>query len=113
MLSACMQDIENGESYCLVQAFIFVVDVNNSPIMNEMECPLLEESHRFSVIPSVDVLGTISLIHECDSSCMTTKSSVLKIERETVITKNNYFKHNYAKRFYSFNVYCIQNHYEV
>ena len=36
----------------------------NIPIMNELDCPLIEESHRYEVIPSVSVLHSISILQK-------------------------------------------------
>ena len=52
-LAACV--MAEGKSYIIIQAF-FKMTAGNLPITNELECPLVEETHRFVVLSSRNVL---------------------------------------------------------
>ena len=58
MLSAGVKT-EDYESYCVVNTF----DVGGHQLINEFDCPLLELTETFEVVPSVDVLKSVSVIH--------------------------------------------------
>ena len=47
----------------------------SSVLLNEQEYPIVEESHRFVDAPALCVLGTISLVHECNSVCKVLEST--------------------------------------
>ena len=78
--------------------------------MNEMECPLIEESYRFELLPSTRVLGPVSVVHECNSSCSTVTCSQATMERETVDTNYKKYKHDYTNKFYSINIYSMSSY---
>lgn len=103
-LSSCMKHVQDG--YCIVQKMNRIVSGNNA-VMNDMECPLLDESHRFELIPSAGVLGPVSVIHECGSSCRLITQSQSKIEREAVITDYKQYKHDFTNTLYSINIYSM------
>ena len=76
--------------------------------MNELDCPLIEESHRYAVIPSVSVLHSISILHECGTSCTLQTSLKTCMEREDIaITSRYMIKHDKNYKFYCINSYCM------
>ena len=79
-------------------------------VVNDMECPLLDKSHRFEVIPSIGVLGPVSVIHECGSSCQMSTQSDTKIEREVVTTHYKQYKHDFTNTLYSINMYSMSSY---
>lgn len=109
---ACVKHAKNHTSYCVLQKFeqVFAGGVH---IVNEMDCPLLQATDRFDVVPSVDVMGSVSIIHECNNSCSVQQSRTARIERETVtILGGESFRHDLTNKFYSVNTYCI-NYYSI
>ena len=67
-LVSCVEEISTKQSFCIIKK-MDLCTAGNIPIMNELDCPLIEESHRYEVIPSVSVLHSISILHECGTSC--------------------------------------------
>ena len=84
--------------------------IAGSIINNELDCPLLEESHRCEVVPSISILDSVSLIHECGDSCEMQKNMAACMERENVTVCNRKtIKHDQKNKFYCFNIYCMHN----
>ena len=106
-MSACVKHTKDHTSYCVLQKFC-KVSAGGVPIVNEMDCPLLQATDRFYVVPSVNVIGSISIIHECSNSCGVQQSRKALVERETItILGGTTFKHDVMNKFYSVNTYCI------
>lgn len=82
-------------------------EVGGSQILNEFDCPLLEETGRYDVIPSVGVLGCVSVIHECGNSCEFTQLKNVTVERESISVRKKGFKHDDSNCMYSLNIYCM------
>lgn len=82
-------------------------EAGNIPITNEMDCPLIEESHRFAILPSQSILGSISIVHECGSSCIIQQTTQRKIEREDVILQVHHVNHDFKNKMYCINIFCI------
>ena len=77
-------------------------------VLNELNCPLLLSSDNLVVIPSVDVHNSVSVVHECGSSCECSRGRKIKVEREDILLDENFFKHDYTNRMYCLNSYCIK-----
>jgi len=84
LLAANVKNVDTC-CYCVLQKFSQVC-VGEVPVVNEIDCPLLEADTRFEVIPSTSVLGAISIIHECTSSCRLQPSRTVVVERECTST---------------------------
>ena len=73
-LLACVKMVATHESYCIVNKLLPVLSgTSDSPILNEMECPLVTMSSRYEVLESRKILGPISMVHQCDDSCGTSE----------------------------------------
>ena len=102
-MSACVKHTKDHTSYCVLQKFC-KVSAGGVPIVNEMDCPLLQATDRFYVVPSVNVIGSITIIHECSNSCGVQQSRKALVERETItILGGTTFKHDVMSKFYSVN----------
>ncbi len=112
MLTSCVKVTATQKSYIIINIFE-CIQAGGIPITNEVDCPLLEKTGKFEVVSPVYILGSISVIHACDSSCTFTFNQQTTIEREEVAVK--YFrtvKHNYNNSMYFINLYCT-NHYST
>ncbi len=55
--------------------------------VNEFDCPQLELSDVFFTVPSSTILKSVSVIHECRSTCkFSFKAAKSTFERETVVS---------------------------
>ena len=87
---------------------MYDMEVGSSPITNEMDCPLLEESFRFMILPSHHILGSISVVHQCDTSCTVHNTTQSSIEREDVTLPVQHINHDFKNNtMYCVNVFCI------
>ena len=87
-----------------------IITVGGAVINNELDCPLLELSHRCEVITSTSILGCVSVLHECGSSCKIKTTARACIEREFVTVKSRkILEHDKRNNFYCFNIYCMHN----
>ena len=106
-MSACVKHNKTNTSYCVLQKVDKLL-VGGVPVLNEMDCPLVQATQRFRVVPSTAVMGSISLIHECNTSCRVQPQRIAMIERErTAVTGGKTFAHDRKNTFYSINTYCI------
>jgi len=90
-------------SYCVVQLFVPLLD---QEILNDMDCPLLQCTSNFYVVPSIGVQASISVVHECLGTCIQSRGKRVMTEREETLTNMNYIKHDYTNDIYSLNLYC-------
>lgn len=112
MLLASVKHTKNHTSYCVLQKFEKVC-AGGILVVNEMDCPLLQATYRFEVIPSINIMGSISVLHECTSSCTIKQLDTTMIERERVtIEGRRTLCHDKTNEYYSINIYCI-NYYSV
>ena len=87
------------------------IEAGGIPIVNECDCPYIEEIEKFEVVPSTYILGSVSLIHACDRSCTYTYNQKTKIEREEVAVKHfRTIKHDFTNSTYFINLYCMNYH---
>ena len=94
----------------MVQKFEEVL-IGGVALMNEMECPYLLAMHRFEVVPSDNILGSISILHECSSSCKMFPTRTAVIERETVtVSAAEHLEHDTTNDMYFINTYSINYH---
>ena len=77
-------------------------------ITNEYDSPILALSDTLILIPSKQVLKSVSIFHLCNSDCkFVNKSSTLSIEREILTVSTLFLQHNYTNDFYFLNIYCM------
>ena len=89
------------------------IEPGGIPLINELDCPYIEQSDRYEVVPSTFILGSVSLIHTCGSSCTFTYNQKTTIEREEVAVKHfRTVKHDYSNNIYFINLYCM-NYYST
>ena len=51
---------------------------------NEMDCPLLELTDEYKIIPSSAAIAALSVVHECDSECKYVAGTTQTVERTSV-----------------------------
>ena len=69
LVQSCVKALKIQHMYCVV-AKIDMVVAGGLPVLNDLDCPIVMTTKRYEVIPSVHILGSISLIHQCESSCV-------------------------------------------
>ena len=52
---SCIKVVETQESFCVIRKFE-CIEAGGLPILNEFDCPYIEETGRFEVIPSTGIL---------------------------------------------------------
>jgi len=87
--------------------------VNEQPILNDRDCPIVILSELFVCIPSRDILTPISILHECNGRCflqMTRKRK--QVEREMCDLNSQTVVHNYKRNnMFVINIYCMKTIY--
>ena len=106
-----MSCVKIQHMYCVV-AKIDKVVAGGFPVLNNLDCPIVMTTKRYEVIPSVHILGPISLVHQHESSCNVISNDFhTNIERECVNTPRvKGIKHDSLNILYYINVYCIDHH---
>ena len=83
---------------------------DSEPILNYVGCPLLSLSSELYIISPANVLRPISVVHECDSSCIFGEEEVLQdIEHVRTTCKIRTFQHNFINKIFCFNIFCTGN----
>ena len=83
-------------------------------VVNDMDCPYILSTHCFEVVPSANILGSISLIHECMSSCSVVPIRTASIEREQVLISGvKSVRHDLTNDLYILNLYCMNYHHII
>jgi len=97
-------------SYCIVQMYE-PMDNFGIPILNEFDCPLFSLTNLFRCVVSNSILQSVSIIHECTSSCMLKRvNTASQVEREVVVEQKLQFEHDYCNNnLYSCNMYCLHS----
>ena len=63
---------------------------------NELDCPLLELSEHYKIIPSSAAIAPVSILHECDDDCKFVAGTKRTVEREEFVNKGLLiYVHNY------------------
>ena len=76
---------------------------------NEMDCPMLELTEEYKVIPSSAAIAPVSVVHECDSDCKHVLGTTQTVEREHILNKGLLsYVHNYRNFYFCLNVYCMK-----
>lgn len=96
---------DEGGSVSLIRGFLWCQSTN------EFDCPQLKLSSVIFTVPSSHILKSVSVIHECRSTCKFIHKAVKSnFERETVTSNNTKleYEHDYnGNLFYYINNYCI------
>lgn len=80
------------------------------PKINEYDCPILSLSDLLYTLKSTCILKAVSVMHECTSNCVIEKSSYDRaVEHESVSYSQLVLKHDWSYKFFSLNVYCMNN----
>ena len=76
---------EQGEPCSLVRTFEKIVCMGEE-LKNEFDCPLLEKKERYIAIPTIDVVQSVSILHECTPTCTFSRKthSTSIVERENI-----------------------------
>ena len=109
LLTACFQVAGEGRerSWCLVQ-LLQPMDSMGIQVCNEFDCPLLTMTDLFRCIPSHSISHSVSVMHECSSSCTYTHiNTTTTVERESVDSRHLVFQHDFGSNLYALNVYCM------
>ena len=88
------------------------MELNGDAIVNEYDCPLLTLTANITIISSSLVIQSVSIVHECTSTCVfTTLPNICTVERERIELAQLIFKHDWTNMFYCLNIYCIYYNY--
>jgi len=100
--------ISKGQShFCLVRE-MEAMDLNGEPLTNDYNCPLLSLTPRVVSISSDSVKKAVSIIHECNTSCVFVEcQSTCRVEREDIEIDKLTFRHDWTNLFYCLNIYCM------
>lgn len=105
-------DTTTTENYCLIQK-LESLDINGTPLISEIECPLYEETERYDLTLSTNINGSISVVHSCTDSCKFSTEGSIAIEREEVVVKTRSFQHDTKNnKLYVINLFCM-NYYAI
>ena len=109
LLAACFKVPGQGYAscYCTIQLY---EEMNSfgSGFFNEYDCPLYTVTDTFRCVSSDSICQTVSVLHDCTSSCLCkTLDTETQVERETVTSNTLVFEHDYSNTIYSKNVYCM------
>ena len=109
ILTACfhINGERKDESYCIVQ-LLERVDSFGIQLCNEFDCPLLTITTLFRSVPSNCISHSVSIMHECSSSCTFEHADTTTVvECEHVTSRKLVFVHDFSNNLYAFNVYCM------
>ena len=97
-----------GVVECLVQGFQQLQSNDSvTHIVNEYNCPLLDLSRTIFTTPGRNIQHTVSIVHECGTSCCFKQTNTVQnIERQEITRTNLTFDHDWSNTLYSYNVYC-------
>ena len=102
----CIKILESACSYCIVDPLCPVM-AGKQVVNNEMDCPLYQSLGIPSVIPSVWILQSVCVVHECTNMCKEVQGTAVKAEHEQTMLQNTYhIKHDYKNELYCLNLYC-------
>ena len=106
-----MKVITTNDSYIIVNT-MECLKLGDLPIINHIDCPLIEQTERYELLPSTNIHGPISIVHACGNSCVISNNEV-NIEREAVVVTSFKTKHDFKNTLYVINIYCMNNYFSV
>ncbi len=77
---ANIQDTETLVCLCLLRPFEEVT-VNNDPLKNDIDCPLLNLTNTIVAVSPMDIKTEVFIMHECNTF---DNSGVIEVERESI-----------------------------
>ena len=84
------------------------MDINGEYIYNDYDCPILSLTNLVYCISSEHILQSVSIIHECTTTCVfVTKSVSKRVEHEDVNTSSLAYDHDWSNKLFCHNVYCM------
>lgn len=109
LLLACFKEAQSQVSYTLLQKFETIS--SGIQTFNEMECPLLELTDRYEVTYSTEILGSVSIIHDCGRSCRMEESRRMTVEREELLVRGTLcMNHDINCKLFALNIYSMSYH---
>ena len=84
--------------------------VNNEPLQNDLECPLLTLTNTIIAVSPISVLTEVSIMHECNTTCVfesSGPSSAIEVEREIIETNRLSYIHDLTNNWYCLNIFCM------
>ena len=98
-------------SFCVIQRLEYM-NYHGVQVCNDYDCPLLSLTTVFHCVPSHCVSHSVSVVHECSSTCtFRTIESTIIVEREYVSSQKLVFVHDISNSLYALNVYCMHQYY--
>ena len=88
ILAACFMEPKESKSFCLVH-MLEPIDSFGIPILNEFDCPLLTLIPQFKCISSDCIIQSISVIHQCSSSCKFTLTNIPTIVERHLVDQDS------------------------
>eukprot|EP00731_Ephydatia_muelleri_P006261 Em0003g509a len=99
----------HNAAWCLVQGILPLVSLDNQPILNPYDCPLLELSNTIFCTPSCNIKRPAPLVHECTDTCIFQETMQARtVERENILCSKLVFQHDWSNPTYCCNVYCTR-----
>ena len=84
------------------------MELNGDAIVKDYDCSLLTLTANITIISSSLVIQSVSIVHECTSTCVfTTLPNIRTVERERIELAQLIFKHDWTNMLYCLNIYCI------
>ncbi|SMN02232.1 hypothetical protein SPONN_626 [uncultured Candidatus Thioglobus sp.] len=113
LLVASVSLQQSREQYCLIQ-MLEPVCVDNEPITDNLECPLLTLSNNFYAVQPQCIQTSISIVHQCTHTCtFIDKSSSLHVEREVVLRTHLFLNMiGASNNMYCRNILCINQSFD-
>jgi hypothetical protein len=104
LLLNCFSVREDGLSYSVVRP----LDSMGENLLNEYDCPILTMSNLVYCIPSTSVLYPVSVVHECNNSCVFVSGIISRaVEHEKVDSAQLCYHHDWSNNMYSLNIFCM------
>ena len=101
LLLGCLQ--LDQFSTCLIHCYERV-EIDEVPILNDRDCPLLFQLKLITAIPTTAVMGAVSIVHQCSQKCQFQQErAITRVERE-VSMDLLVFKHDYDYTEYCLNI---------
>ena len=104
---SCFQS--NEKCYCIVR-HLEPLMVGTTPQLNQFDCPLLTLTNILRVLPSVNNFCSVSVVHQCSTTCILKEKAVdTRLERHRVTQNTFFLLHDWSNTVYCYNLFCISN----
>ncbi|KAL5496712.1 hypothetical protein EMCRGX_G013056 [Ephydatia muelleri] len=98
-----------GKCFCIVR---YMEPVMNGTALrlNQFDCPLFTLTNILRVLPSVNISCSISVVHQCSTTCVLKEKAVeTTLERHKVTQNTLFLSHDWSNNLYCYNVFCMSN----